>query len=362
MFYGHGTAEQRAWVFALLCRQQKMDVEMLLVPGTSEGSDDFWLPALLHEGKLHLFDVRLGLPVPGADGQGIATLEELQSSPELLAALDVDDYKYPVEPAQIEQVTAAIVASPWELSQRAQMLEAELTGEDRLVLSVNATEQAAAIEKLDSVSQVELWAFPFQTLLDLYQLRESKRYLEAEAFQPFAWRPTLYKARMYHFQGKQSKRSDIGNSGLEDDLDSHQQAARLYTSRRVRPPRSELEKLNSQEKLEVYNAAKLHASYWLGLLSFDQGRYSAAKDYFQNRTLQDYPESMWTTGARYNLARTHETMGNYDEAIALYESGKSPQRHGNLLRAKRLRAQRESASAGQESEDRNQDAALSLQD
>ena len=38
LMYGHGTAEQRAWVFALLCRQQGLDVVMLGLARKSGGS------------------------------------------------------------------------------------------------------------------------------------------------------------------------------------------------------------------------------------------------------------------------------------------------------------------------------------
>ena len=79
---GHGTAEQRAWVFALMARQLGLDVVVLEVPDANPpaaGKSKFWLPALLSDGKLYLFDTRLGLPIPGKDGQGVATLADLAS-------------------------------------------------------------------------------------------------------------------------------------------------------------------------------------------------------------------------------------------------------------------------------------------
>ena len=55
-----------------------------------------------------------------------------------------------------------------------------------------------------------------------------------------------------------------------------------------------------------------------------------------SRTLQANPNGPWTGGARYNLARTYEVLGDHANARAYYEQDKSPQRHGNLLRARRL--------------------------
>jgi hypothetical protein len=79
LLYGRGTAEQRAWVFALLCRQLGLDVVMLATAplpsasesGTAEGSPRFWLPALVDQGQLYLFDTRLGLPVLGPKARAL---------------------------------------------------------------------------------------------------------------------------------------------------------------------------------------------------------------------------------------------------------------------------------------------------
>jgi hypothetical protein len=92
-------------------------------------------------------------------------------------------------------------------------------------------------------------------------------------------------------------------------------------------------------------AAKQAASYWLGIVAFEHEQFEVAVDYFDNRTLQAYPEGAWSRGARYNLARTYEMMGLADgdqediqRAIALYAPSdpESPQAHGDQLRAKRL--------------------------
>jgi hypothetical protein len=86
----------------------------------------------------------------------------------------------------------------------------------------------------------------------------------------------------------------------------------------------------------------------LGLLSFDGGRFDTAVDWFRDRTLHAEPDGKWTDGARYNLARTYEELGRVDEAIELYQQEASPQRHGNLLRA-RLLAQKSDSDASSDS-------------
>jgi len=118
----------------------------------------------------------------------------------------------------------------------------------------------------------------------------------------------------------------------------HQEAAKLYHDPRVRPPESKLKQLAPTRQL-VYRRAKGDASYWLGLLSYDRGKYEVAADWLEKRTLKATPKGPWTAGAQYNLARTYEVLGKLAEAIELLEADDSPQRYGNLLRARRLQGQ-----------------------
>jgi TolA-binding protein len=93
-------------------------------------------------------------------------------------------------------------------------------------------------------------------------------------------------------------------------------------------------------KRQVYSASKAAAGYWLGLLSYDRGNYDTALGWLDDRTLDQNRSSRWANGARYNLARTQEALGDKEAAIKTLESDPkdAPQRHGNLLRAKQLAA------------------------
>ena len=51
-------------------------------------------------------------------------------------------------------------------------------------------------------------------------------------------------------------------------------------------------------------------------------------------------EIPWKPSARYNLARSYEQLGEFDKAIEVYRDDDSPQRAGNLLRARWLAAAR----------------------
>jgi hypothetical protein len=77
------------------------------------------------------------------------------------------------------------------------------------------------------------------------------------------------------------------------------------------------------------------------LLSYDRGNYEVALQWLGERTLEEARASRWAHGARYNLARTYEAMGNVEEAVRLLRAGPedAPQRHGNFVRARRLQAE-----------------------
>ncbi len=349
LLYGHGSAEQRAWVFALLARQMGLEVVLLSVPPEAHSSahsaadSTFWLAALFSNGKLYLFDSRLGLPIPGLAGQGVATLAEVQANPALLRQLDLDDSPYPVTAAQLEHVTAHVVADAFDLSRRAAAIEAKLSDDDRLTLATRPTALAKKLAAVPGIKAVDIWNFPFATRRDQLRLPIATRRELAEEFEPFAWRPTLWKARVLHFQGHKQGDIDAPNADLDEVINDHGEAIGLYTSPLVRPPERLLTAMASEPKQKIYSAAKEAASYWVGLLLFDQGKFASAQDWLSDPKLAATAAGKWAAGTRYNLARTYEALGQEAKAIALYEADSSPQRDGNRLRARWLKSKPQSS-------------------
>ena len=95
----------------------------------------------------------------------------------------------------------------------------------------------------------------------------------------------------------------------------------------------------TKEDLAAHQQHRDDAAYWLGLILLEQQAYDTAKQYFGKMTLEADADNAWTNGARYNLARCYEALGQFPEAIKLYEADRSPQRNGNYLRAARLKRQ-----------------------
>lgn len=348
LLYGRGSAKERALVFALLCRQQGIDVVIVsLLPkgGAGDGKGppktdgEFWLPAVFANGQLYLYDVTLGLPVPDAKGSGVATLEEVRANDALLRQLDLDGDKYPVTAEMLKNVEIDLVASPFALSRRASQMEANLAGDDRLSLTARPSELAGKLKGVAGVGVVRLWDFPFQTVRDQLVLGKTARHNEALAFEPFAMRPGLWKGRTRHFQGQHSE-------ALGDTTEHKQQTKSSdgYLSRSVRPTDREIAESNTENKRRVDIASKLDAGYWVGLMSFDDHKYEVAATWLKRPELTA-AGSPWAAGANYNLARTWEALGKLDAAIALLENDTSPQQHGNKLRARMLKSRQKSAKA-----------------
>jgi len=354
LLYGHGDAQERARVFILLCRQVGIDVAMLGFPEEQSTVRRGWLPAALVGGKLYLFDTALGMPIPGPDGKGIATLDQVLKQPEILRQLDVPGVAYPITEKDLKLGPVAMIdAEPSALARRMQLLQAAMPQAKKLALAAQPSQFEPKLRKAN-VSGVSLWSAPFEAVLYRFGRQQKaagdpqlavEMYKQNVLFLPA--RP-LVKARNLHLQGR-----------FENE-DQKLGARALYLQ--SRPPDREIDALITNEfyrksigldqslskdpakrkaSLDMFTdiarEGKFHATFWLGLTYYEVGKYEAATEWLGERTVQVSPPSPWTPSARYNLARCYEKLGRIELAKQWLESDQdSPQRHGNLLRAKGL--------------------------
>lgn len=354
--YGYGDALQRSRVFIELARQQYIDIVYLALPGnTVPPRPRPWLTAVLIGEDLYLFDCELGLPIPGPDGVGIATLAQVLAEPRLIEALSVGDESYRFKHDELKELLALLDVSPANLSQRMQVVQSQLAGDDRTIFTVAPTQLAERVKAVDGIANAVLWSTPFETIwfqAAMNKLLQTNREVAAGYYQAvgiYQTRGPLTRGRHLHLQG-QIERQNEG----EDD------AKRLYLQARV--PTAAIEQIGTSKEVQqamglirgsnegefvwqnrLRNShmlaiqSKQHSTYWLGLSHFETGSYAAAASFFQQRTLDAWPNGPWTTGARYNLARTYEALGKFDDAREIYNEDESPQAFGNKLRAKLLR-------------------------
>jgi hypothetical protein len=139
---GQGTAHERALVFLALLQQLNLDGCMIAVPGAVPDQVYFWVPGVLiaESGRrdIYLFDARLGLPLPGPGGKGIATLDQLRKQPELLRPLTGDpEAPYDITPQQARKAEVYLVCPLSALAPRMKFLEDLLASFDRVKLAVD---------------------------------------------------------------------------------------------------------------------------------------------------------------------------------------------------------------------------------
>lgn len=338
LLFGRGTAIERAWLFILLARQQGLDVVYLGLADNA-GAVRPWLPALVQGDKLYLFDTALGLPIPGPTPDSVATLDQVIADDGLLRKLDLDaEHSYPVKADDLKHVVAYVEATPPALSRRMALVESRLTGNRKMNLTSPGSTLAERVAKIPHVAEVKLWPMPFEVYLaNARRTKEQQMAARKEAVLYQAM-PTLRMGRVLHFKGQydgsKGAKSQYLNARPPDEyIDDY----RLPPEVAKQVPRESLAKVEAAQSL-LMREAKQAASYWLGLIFFDQQDYPNSIDFLANRTLGTERESPWADAARYNLARAYEAHGDNAKAIELYEADKSsPQSHGNQLRGRWLK-------------------------
>ncbi len=373
MLMGRGTAEDRAWVFALLARQQGIDAVLLALP-CEDGSLGVWTVGVLDgEKQLYLFDPKLGLPIPGPEGvkfkperSGVgfeldinpATLAEVAKDDKLLRQLDLEKQKpYPLASSRLQKVVALIVTSPAALSARMAMFENKLSGDERVVLTADPSDVAERLKDVEGLSDVRLWQRPFETMLERGGLGQQQRNRIESVLAPFnagGVRP-LWRGRTLYLKGRFSGKENA-TTYLQEARPPNRKLAELR-SELIESARLSIDDIEA--KIAAYRRGKQDATYWLGLLAVIGGDQRAAIDYFNNKTLETWPHGPWTSGSKYNLARTYESAGELKKAVRwLQADADSPAREGNLLRAQWLEGELATQEAAAERERKASEAVL----
>jgi tetratricopeptide (TPR) repeat protein len=187
------------------------------------------------------------------------------------------------------------------------------------VLSTSPSAQADRWRACAHVGEVRLWTLPYETALSESRLDSDEVRQRMLLIMPFqvGRSAELWKARLLYFKGQ---------------LAGDESATHYYQI--ARPSNADISaaKLTPLER-SLYIRAKQNASYWLGLVSYERGKFPEAIDYFATRTLQAWPDGPWTSGANYNLGRTYEASGQIGKAIAQYRHEKPAADVAQLLRA-----------------------------
>jgi hypothetical protein len=160
---GWGSPLERALVFLALLRQVAPATELqgclVYCPGAGRegdapaepGDGRLWACGVVVEGgpDVFLFDPRLGLPIPGPHGKGIATLAQAAQNAEVLRQLTVQDaHRYDVTAAQASAAELRLVCPLSALAPRMRYLQDQLLPPVvRVNLAVNPFEDLERLQK-----------------------------------------------------------------------------------------------------------------------------------------------------------------------------------------------------------------------
>lgn len=137
---GWGTAYERALVFLAALQQAEVDGCLIMVPQQVNGKSHLrsgLVGALVGDDVL-VFDTRLGMALPGPKGEGIATLAQLCSQPDVLGQLTVDsNFRYDITPQEIKNAELRVGCPLSALAPRMRFLQKELSGGNRVVLTMD---------------------------------------------------------------------------------------------------------------------------------------------------------------------------------------------------------------------------------
>lgn len=326
-----GSWAERAWLFLSLCRQIGIDGGLVVYAPRGGKPDELvtWVCAMLIGDQAYLFDTRIGLPIPGPDGAGVATLEQAATIPLVLERLDLpgqSPYRTTQADLAAGKITILIDSSQGYLASRMRLLQESLTAKYRMILYRDPSAMRDHFAQVlgPRLANVELWALP-KSVED--RLFVDSKFVTATLYPLMFFEPKwpLLSARLDQLRG---------------EIDS---AKEKIVKFRKNPKAMEADG-KKPIPAEVRRALDMYATYYLGLCHLDQDRPDLAADMFR-QTLELFPEPrlgepyyhMFRWGAQANLGRLCEAKGDDRGAIGYYsEPDPTSQFHGNLYRARDL--------------------------
>jgi hypothetical protein len=155
---GWGTSQERAIIFLDLLRQIDIHGCMMTVPGNDQsGRQVYWIPGALIDKEIYLFDTRLGLPLPGPEGEEIATLRQIRAQGNPFQALAIDDqHHYDVTAEQVKGAEIHLICSLSEAAPRVKYLESVLSQPKKISLAVDPAKLAEEFQEATRAQDIPI--------------------------------------------------------------------------------------------------------------------------------------------------------------------------------------------------------------
>jgi transglutaminase-like putative cysteine protease len=161
---GGGSPQERALIFLEILRQLGLEGCMAAVPGADASQAvRYWLPGVVIDKDIYLYETRMGLPLPGPKDAGNASLAQVRSQPDILQSLSADEkHRYEVTADQAKQAEAHFACPLSGLTPRMRWLQEKMASEQKVQLAVVP---AARLEALETAAKgggapVKVWNTP----------------------------------------------------------------------------------------------------------------------------------------------------------------------------------------------------------
>lgn len=336
---GKATAADRAWIFAEMLRQLKINSVILSAPLPKDA--DAWdttqpfVVGVLLDKQVYLFDPHLGLPltVPGMQTlpANIATLEQVRANPDILKQYALaDDKPYRVTAELLKSPAVFVVGDPALWSYRLARLQKAFTGTNSMVISDPLIDVDGAEGQLTRVakSSGQSWAAADLAIWDYPDSQFSgQESLSAQHQQTLTKLTDAWKTPVVALEVPQPDKTVIkvprGTNLMLFSRLNHAQgklddAVKGYT--RVRVQLKDAVDVAGTERLQyAYFIASEDALFWMAVCKFDQGSTADLKvaiDKFV-QYLQVYQKSgRWLDQAHALLAMALAQTGDTANAIA----------------------------------------------
>ncbi len=366
VLFSSGDFIERGRVFTAMAAQQGIDTCWVSVGATPGAPGDLFAVGVLIGGEMLLLEPKLGFPILDPDSNSFATLKSVSTNDRILRRLNLPQYPYAFEKSDIQSIQLLVDAVPFAATRRANQLEKSLTGEERMVASVDLDGLAERLNKTVPNATVALWHTPLLAQVYSESLREQLGQLSEFTIRYYAehaiWlmETSVSKGRLLHLAGKFENSIDAQGAlktymDTRVDDESLQRIAYNPDVRRAfglvqQPAESnEMFEARVRQAQSLFSRAKFDVAFLLAQLHFDRGDYSSAAYWLEDRVLKDSRAAAWHAPAWYLLARAYTELEKFDEAEEAFTKPTievsaqtqayaiNPQDAGNRLRLRYLR-------------------------
>lgn len=392
LILGQGTPDDRAWTFAALLKQQRIDSVIL----QSKDDPEARLVGVILDDKVYLFDTKLGLPIPRGDDPPAgritrpATIDEMQAHPDWWQALTLRaDQPYPWSTEQLDAADVFVYTAGESWNGRMQQLEKVLPKESSCALYdplVDTSSQTSLVKRIQvghadwSADKLRPWPHPLNVADRVRQMSEQMQQLAMifqrlrvplvvdrpkkvrqkvmgqEAIEEAMGKNPFREEAVFDMEGPKKiiAKDQLSKARIELLLGRFSDAIRnLHQVRMLalESPPQELPPQELQNWTVLYQVAAVDATYWSAATKFEQagaaGAESAFRDFFKR-----FGRSSWGSASQYRLALILAGQQKYAEARRVVSSlgSDDPHRPGLEVLEKRWAALEEKAPVESQSD------------